>query len=153
MHNAMSNVPVATRERHRKIPSPEDEFRRFQCQVLLTLTACFLFNENLFLSVVTSAGAVLCIKGTTTSVSKRPQFVETQKWLTKFTGISFRASLVAWLFDSGSKLLDSEPSYMDTENLYVLKIFLWLFSRTLQVGWSSVLTLFLILTAAMNFLQ
>jgi len=125
-----SNGTNIAKVKTKSTPPGYNKARRDQCKFLLMLTAVLLVTGGSLLSILTAAGAVLCIKEGTIASTKN------MKWLT-LSFISFCASLSSLILDKGA-------AFVDEEKAYGLKISLWLGAKAIQTGWGMTLALFLV---------
>lgn len=104
--------------------------RRDISKMLLAVTTFCLFLGSPMVALLTSVGAIFVLKeGTFWSVKNI-------KW-SILSIISVCISLCCWLLREGYH-------YVDEERAYGLKTSLWLANKFLQVGWSTILGIFLL---------
>jgi hypothetical protein len=99
-------------------------------RLLLALTAISLLGGSSGLATFASAGAVLVIKRGTVFSTKN------MKWAI-LSMVSFGVSLTLTVFQQGFRAVDEDRAYG-------MKMALWLCAKFLQLGWGSVLGLFLL---------
>jgi hypothetical protein len=117
-------------------PHGYNKNKRDQCKVALVVVAVILLTqERSFLDMISSAIAILIVKGGTAASTRN------LKWMT-LSFISFGASLSSFLMMKGYDIVDEDKSY-------TIRISLWLGAQSIRKGWGTILAFFLF-SAFMN---